>query len=288
MTIECWFAAVHAPDWLALPAADWERVVECGIAGLDIRIAQPRNGPSGAEKRLAKACHDAGLRVRVHGWVGHRGVDGNSIAGHKSGLVDGRAMGTAGHVLGAEMVGMNAERDVWRGANGRANPGALDFYRGFHEGSLSVYPTGRLQDVGFADPREHYMTADLDGDGHPDNMIPRDVAELFDLKGVMAYQSNEDTLKRKLARGRAIAGPEMRLAWWSGIGRPSPKAGVVGSYDASLKGCRERWSGIDEWVGYVGFTEPGQSMRTIEMLTKGHARHRPLVDLVRAIRGKVV
>jgi len=275
----CYFAAVHAPDWLALPAADWDRVAECGIAGIDVRISWPKGGPTKAEQGLASRVRGAGLELRCHGWVG-RSTNGIAIAGALDGFTDGWRMGAAAQSLAATFVGMNAEKDVWRGLGGKANPGALDFYRGFHEGSLKAYPTGRLQDVGFSDPREHYQTADLDGDGHPDNLIPRDVAELFDRKGVMAYQSSESTLKRKLERGRTIAGPGVPLTWWGSVGRIDRDHGVIGSYSATLKGCRERWAGIDEWVGYVGFGAIGQ-------LVQGHATHRPLVDLVRAINGKV-
>jgi hypothetical protein len=279
--VRCYFAAVYAPDWLALRAADWDAIAECGIKGVDVRISQPRAGANLAERDLAARVRLAGLDVRVHGWVGHVGVNGNSIAGGHSGRVCGEWMGQAGASLRASMVGMNAEKDVWRGNDRRANPTALDFYRGFHEGSLRVYPTGLLQDVGFADPREHYLEADQNEDGHPDNLIPRSVSELFDRKGVMAYQSNAETLKRKLARGREIAGPNVPLTWWGSVGRVDKDHGVVGSYEATLRGCRERWSGIDEWIGYVGFG-------AIKQLVEGHATHPPLVDLVRAINGKVV
>ena len=279
--LACYFAAVHAPDWLALKPAEWDAVVECGIKGIDVRIAVPRSGPTRAERDLSSRVRAAGLDLRVHGWVGHLGLNGYSIAGHHSGTLCGEWMGEAGAKTEATMVGMNAEKDVWRGPNGHANPTALDFYRGFHQGSLEAYPTGLLQDVGFSDPREHYREADLDEDGHPDNLIPRDVAELFDRKGVMAYQSSESVLKRKLARGRDIAGPGVPLTWWGSVGRIDKDHGVVGSYEATLRGCRERWSGIDEWVGYVGFGAIGQ-------VVQGHATHGPLVDLVRAINGKVV
>lgn len=287
--IRCLFAAVNAPDWLSLSAAEWDAVAECGITGIDVRISVPRHGPSKAERDLARRVREAGLEVRVHGWVGRSDAKDFSVATHRTGLEDGEAMGAAGAALGATLVGMNAEKSTWRWRDGKANPYADDFYRGFHEGSLKVYPTGRLQDVGFADPREHYdPKADLDNDGVPDALITRETAELFDRRGIMAYQSSAATVQRKLARGRAIAGPALPLSWWSGVGRPSPTEGVVGSYETTLRGCRERWSGIDEWVGYVGFTERGQKMPTIRMLLDGHETHGPLVQLVRAIRGKVV
>ena len=280
MTVSCYFAAVHAPDWVDLKAAAWEAIVECGIKGIDIRVSWPTSGTSKDERQLAKCVLKAGLEVRCHGWVG-RSVDGVAVAGFADGLRQGGWMGSAGRQLGAGFVGMNAEKDVWRGPDGKANPGALAFYKGFYEGSLMAHSEGLLQDVGFADPREHYTTADLDGDRHPDNLIPLEVSELFDRKGVMAYQSHESVLKRKLARGRAIAGPAVPLTWWGSVGRIDKQHGVVGSYHATLKGCRERWSDLDEWVGYVGFGAIGQ-------LVEGHATHPPLVDLVRAINGKVV
>lgn len=281
----CYFAAVHAPDWMGLSAAEWDAVAECGIAGIDVRISLPRHGPTKAERDLARRVKDAGLDLRVHGWVGKMGPDGYSVASYGDGVDQGEWMGNAGASMGASMVGMNSEKDAWRYSSRRANPHADDFYRGLHVGSLRVYPTGLLQDVGFADPREHYRAADLDGDGVDDRLITREVAELFDRKGAMAYQDDEPTLKGKLGRARAIAGV-LPLSWWSSIGRWS-KNGVVGDYHATLKGCRERWAGIDEWVGYVGFTERGQPVKTIDMLTKGHERHPPLVQLVRAINGKV-
>jgi hypothetical protein len=285
----CYFAAVHAPDWLALPAGDWDRVVECGIAGIDVRMSWPKVGPTGPERTLAKRVHEAGLDLRIHGWVGKSDAEGFSIATERDGIEQGGWLGRCGAELDASMVGPNSEYQVWRWRGGKANPNALGFYRGVHVGSLKAYPLGRLQDVGFRDPREHYdPRADLDKNGVPDALIPRDVAELFDLKGVMAYQSNEATLKRGLTRAREIAGPGVPMSWWSGVGRPSPTQGVVGDYHVTLKGCRERWSGISEWTGYVGFTERGQKQPTIEMLTKGHARHGPLVQLVREINGKVV
>ncbi len=286
--VRCYFAAVHAPDWLDLKVPEWDAVAECGIAGIDIRIANPHSGPSQHERKLAKLVQASGLEVRVHGWVGRSDTEGFAVANHRSGLADGEVMGSAGAELGATFVGMNAEKAVWRWRGGKANPHADDFYRGFHEGSLKAYPTGRLQDVGFADPREHYdPKADLDGDGVPDALITRETAELSDRRGVMAYQSSAVTVQRKLARGRAIAGPALPISWWGGVGRPSPTEGVVGNYQVTLEGCRERWSGIDEWVGYVGFTERGQKLPTIKMLTVGHEAHPPLVQLVRAICGKV-
>jgi hypothetical protein len=287
-TFRCYFAAVHAPDWLALPAADWDRVVECGIAGIDVRMSWPKNGPTGPERTLAKRVQEAGLDLRVHGWVGKSDAQDFSIATERDGIEQGGWLGRCGLELQASMVGPNSEYQVWRGRDGKANPNALEFYRGMHVGCLNAHPLGRLQDIGFADPREHYTKADLDGDGLPDAFIPRDVAELCDRKGVMAYPGNERVVKAKLARASDIAGPGIPLSWWGGVGRISPTIGQVGDYHVTLKGCRERWSGIGEWVGYVGFTEKGQKQPTIEMLTKGHAMHGPLVQLVREISGKVV
>lgn len=289
----CYFAAVHAPDWLGLSAAEWDAVAECGITGIDVRISVPRSGPSKAERDLARRVREAGLEVRVHGWVGKLGPEGYSVATYGDGVDQGEWMGGAGAELQATVVGMNSENHVWRykpAGNGRhfANPHADDFYRGLHVGSLRTYPTGLLQDVGYADPREHYVKADLDGDGVDDRLIVPEVAALFDIKGAMAYPGNAEVVKRKLARAREVSGPTQPLSWWGGVGRPSPTEGVVGSYETTLRGCRERWSGIDEWVGYVGFTERGQKMPTIRMLVDGHETHGPLVQLVRQICGKVV
>lgn len=280
MTFKCHFAAVHAPDWIGLKSADWDAVVECGIKGIDIRVSWPKGGPTKPELELAKRVHAAGLEVRCHGWVGRADKDDFAIATEADGIEQGGWLGDAAAELGAGMVGPNAEHHVWRGRERRANPHALDFYRGLHVGALKRHPLILLQDVGFADPREHYRPADLDGDGLPDAFIPQSVAELFDRKGVMAYQSTEAVLKRKLARGRAIAGPAVPLTWWGSVGRIDKVHGVVGDYHVTLEGCRERWSDIDEWVGYVGFGAIGQ-------LVTGHAAHPPLIDLVRAINRKV-
>lgn len=281
-TLRYYLAAVHAPDWLALGSHDLARVFGCGLLGIDIRVARPDLGPSPDERRLAELVHGAGLEVRCHAWVGVRAADGTSAARARHGAVLGKALGTWATMLGAQMASGNFERDVWRGPNGGANPDAVEFVDQYITAFYDENRTAWLADLGFADPSEHYRAADLDGDGDLDNELPARVVTRFARRGIMAYQGDPGVVRRKLERGRKVAGPTMALSWWSSVGRKDPRTGeVVGRASTTLRGCAERWAGIDEWVGYVGFGAASQ-------LVQGNSEHPALVALVGEMSGRAV
>jgi len=277
-------AAVHAPDWTALGPRIGE-VLRCGIAGVDIRIARPDLGPTWQERKLAELVHGAGLEVRCHAWAGVRAADGTSAAREEHGAVQGRQLATWARMLGAQLASGNCERDVWRGRIARtdahhapiawhANPYAVDFIDAYVSAFYAENVTAWLGDLGFADPSEHYLPSDDDADGDDDRELPEHVVMRFRRRGIMAYQADPVVVKRKLERGRKVAGEGVALSWWSSVGRQDPKTSeVVGRASTTRQGVRERWAGIDEWVGYVGFGAAPQ-------LLEGNANHLPLVALV--------
>lgn len=268
----CYFAAVHAPDWLKL-GARLDSVFACGISGVDVRIASPLR-PSRDEHELVRLVLAAGLEARIHAWAGVRAADGTSKATAADGDRQGRGLAASAAAFGVTALASgNFERDVWRGPGRFANPHAVDFIEAFALGARAENPSCALGDLGFADPDEHYADADLDHDGDLDDELPEHVVMHFARRGVMAYQSDAAGVRKKLAKGRAVAAPGQPVSWWGSVGRLDPKAGVVGNPAVTRAICSERVSGIDEWVGYVGFGAIGQ-------LLDGHAKHTPLVNLV--------
>jgi len=269
----CYFAAVHAPDWLKL-GARLDSVFACGISGVDVRIESLKRGPSKDERELVRLVAAAGLAPRIHTWAGVRAPDGTSKATTAEGAKQGDRLAHIAKSLGVtDLASGNFERDVWRGPGRYANPQAVDFIESFAGYFRAANPECALGDLGFADPDEHYVDADLDKDGDLDDELPEHVVMQFARRGVMAYQSDAASVRKKLAKGRAVAAPDQPLSWWGSVGRLDPKLGVVGNPAVTRAICSERVSGIDEWVGYVGFGAIGQ-------LLDGHAKHTPLVNLV--------
>lgn len=265
-----YIAAVHAPDWLAL-GLKLDRVFACGIAGVDVRIARLDYGPTKAERELARVVSEARLEVRCHAWVGHRSGDVAAVDA-AMGKRDGHIAGAQCAGLGAKSFGANAERDVWRGPNGRAHPGAVDYLDAFADYFHEANHLADLDYLGFADPAWHYRAADLDGDGVPDNVIPLHVRAEFVRVGVMAYQTRLEDVRKTIARALR-RWPEhaesQDVVPWLGVGRLDGDGFMVGSAEASAVVARE----CGEATFYVGFGAIGQ-------LLDGHARHPPLVALV--------
>ena len=275
MTPRLYIAAVHAPDWLAL-GLRLDRVLECGISGVDVRIGRLDYGPTKAELELARVVSEAGLEVRCHSWVGHRSGDVAAVDADL-GKRDGHIAGAQCAAIGATSFGANAERDVWRGPGGKAHPGAVDYLDSF---AVYFHEANHLADldyVGFADPAWHYKSADLDGDGVPDNVIPLHTQAEFVRVGVMAYQTSLPDVRKTIARARK-RWPEHAesadIVPWLGVGRLDGDGHMVGSAEASAAVARE----CGEATFYVGFGAVGQ-------LLVGHPRHPPLVALVPHILG---
>ena len=248
------------------------------MSAIDVRVGNLSAGATQAERELARIATECGLDVRCHSWVGSRGSDGTSNADIVQGIAQARRAATVAEVLGASAFGVNAERDVWRGRNGAAHPGAVDFLDAFADTFFEVNRGSHLDYVGFADPREHYRAGDEDADGDLDTELPEHLRLRFHRVGVMAYQSTTAHIQRKLARA-AERWPEHaeahRLAPWLGVGRIDEAGVVVGSAEASRTVIAERKAG----VFYVGFGAIGQ-------LVEGHSRHLAVVDLVRSMRSR--
>lgn len=278
------FAAVNATDWLKKGLA-LDKVLSCGISAVDIRVANPAAGPSKDEIELSRIVSEAGITVRCHGWAGVRGSDGSSKATAVDGTRQGRELARCAQRLGVtDLASGNFERDVWRGPVARknsdgvptgwyANPAAVDYIHSYISAFYELNRECSLGDLGFSDPDEHYIDADLDKDGDIDDEIPRDLVERFKRRGIMAYQNDAASVKKKLAGGRAVAGP-VPLSWWGSVGRVAADGAVVGSAAVTQSVCRERASGIDEWVGYVGFG-------AIQQLLVGNPKHMALTLLVK-------
>ena len=277
-TTKCLFAAVHAPDWIGLGTQKLDKVFRCGIVGVDVRIASIAHGPTKDEIDLVRRVLDAGLSARIHTWAGVRlGTDGPSKATASDGTRQGKLLADMTRALKVtSLASGNFERDVWRGPGRYANPKAVDFIEAYIDAFRASSPGCALGDLGFADPDEHYVDADLDKDGDVDDELPEHVVMQFARRGIMAYQSDAASVRNKLAKGRAVAAEGQPLSWWGSVGRVDPKAGVVGSFAVTQELCIAQPSGIDEWVGYVGFGSIGQ-------LLDGHAKHPPLVALVRTL-----
>lgn len=273
-TPRLYLAAVHAPDWLGL-GARLALALRAGFAGVDVRVANLARGPSKAERELAEQAASCGLDVRCHSWVGYRSGDVAAVT-PALGRRDGDLAAAACVALGASSFGANAERDVWRGPNGTACPGAVDYLNEQAERFLAAAPRARQIDyVGFADPAHHYREIDADGDGDIDTEIPEYQRIIYSRVGVMAYQSTEADLRKTLNRA-VKRWPEhaaaKRIVPWFGVGRlDAGKA--VGNAIASCKLARE----FGEATFYVGFGAIGQ-------LLDGNPQHESLVSLAKSLR----
>lgn len=281
--IDQWIAAVVASDWMSLPKEDLDRVLALeGLTGIDVRLARI-DRPSPFERDLCARVLAAGKRLRVHGWTGVRGDDGNSKATYVDGLRQGKQLATSALALGAEAAGPNSERDVYRGPNGYANPRAANVVEGLADGIREVSPELVRIDVGLAMAAWHYKRADLDKDGDIDTDIPASVVGKYDRKGVMAYQVDDSPtivedaeLRVALDRARKVWPAPMPLSVWLGVGRKDESGRVWGDYAAAREVIADRHAGIDEVVWYPGFGAIGQ-------LLVGHPRHPSLAEIIPSI-----
>jgi len=272
-------AAVHAEDWLKLGAEKLEQVFTCGIYGIDIRVALPARGPSKSELALAKAAHARGLGVRCHAWAGVRSATTDiSVADAASGKIQGTELAVCADLLDVtDLASGNFERDVWRGPNRMANPKAVDFIDAYIDAFLVKNRACNIGDLGFADPDVHYVDADLDHDGDNDDELPEWLVQQFFRRGIMAYQSAESDIRKKLEEGRKVSGGRP-LSWWGSVGRiDKATQKPVGSAAATRAILASPPKGVDEWVAYVGFGAIGQ-------LLDGNPRHPSLASIVRQMK----
>lgn len=267
-----YLAAVHAPDWLALDRR-LAKVLAAGFAGVDVRIASLANGPTKAERDLARIVLGAGLDLRCHSWVGHRSGDTAAVSS-ALGAADGKLAAAACTELCASAFGANAERDVWRGPNGTAHPKAVDYLDEFASAFCAETREPSLDYVGFAVPAYHYRSVDADHDGDVDTEIPEHTRLSFRRVGVMAYQSTLGAVRATIERARK-RWPEHTAAKaivpWLGVGRlDAGKA--VGNAEASMSVARE----CGEACFYVGFGAIGQVL-------DGNPQHPSLASLAREL-----
>lgn len=265
------FAAVNAADWLNNPVA-LDAALRAADA-IDVRAS----GVSrwiGPERELCKAVVAAGLELRIHAWVGRRGPTGSSIVTADDGERQGKQLAELASQVGAARVGVNAERDVWRGPErpsnpGRhfAHPGAVEFLdalcSSFYEHNRAAF----LDYLGFAVPAWHFSrTASSD--------IPAELQRRFGRVCVMAYQSTVPAIMQTLDRAEGLwrLHSPHQVEPWVGVGRVGTD-GQVGSESAS----RWAWDRYGRITFYVGFGAIGQ-------LVEGHAGHRPLVALAEDFR----
>lgn len=280
-----WIAAVDASAWLELSSTELGRVLALpDLAGIDVRLAKASR-PSEYERELAAKVLAAGKRLRVHTWTGVRdGADGPSKATYRDGVAQGEALARAALDLGAEGAGSNAERDVWRGPKGCANPKATDFLDGIADGAGTVCAERaqalELIEVGLAAPAWHYKRADLDRDGDIDTTISADTRGRYGRKAVMAYQVDDSPkivedaeLRGALDRARKVWPAPIPMSVWLGVGRVDDHGRVWGDYAAARAIIADRHAGIDEVVWYDGFGAIGQVLI-------GHPRYPALVEVI--------
>lgn len=288
MAITQFVAAVVASQWVLELGKELDQVLALpGLAGIDVRLAR-LGKVSEYERALAARVLAAGKRLRVHTWTGVRdGADGPSKATYRDGLAQGEQLARAALDLGAEAAGSNAERDVWRGPKGFANPKAVDFLDGIADGAGRVSAERSqplsLIEVGLAVPAWHYKSADLDRDGDVDTKIPSETRDRYARKGVMAYQVDDSPslvedaeLRVALDRARKVWPAPMPMTAWFGVGRVDDHGRVWGDYAAALAVLADRHAGIDEVCWYTGFGAIGQ-------VIEGHDRHPALVEIIPAI-----
>lgn len=279
-------------------------LVEAGVNGLDLRLP---SGTSGREwdalVDLAQWTWESGATVTVHSWEGR--FDGTRatadraegrkdalavvrrikalqravlerwlgdlparIAGRPP-LFDPAQLESLAHV---EAYRGNFERDLWRGADGFANPSADDYLDEFYLVFYEELRTCAADYLGFGNPDVHYKDSDIDRDGHQDDTIPEDLPNRVRRVALMVYQSTESDMMTVIERNLAPWG-ELDFAIFVGVGRLDAKQGQVGNLKALIGVLRRRLSRLVEVVFYVGFGAEGQ-------LLVGHAGYPALVQAV--------
>ncbi len=276
--IPLWVAIVRPNVALEVMGDDGlAKLLASPIAGLDLRLPESYPGPRsewwrGCE-RLAVEAVEAGKPYRCHAWVGKRGPGGNSVAdareGERDALAVAEMLGRLSIASGSceEAFGTNAERDVWAGPDGFANPSAVEFNDSFAGAYYEARRASHLDYLGFSDPDFFYRDRDADGDGRSDDELPDWVARRYRRPVVMAYQQAEAQLRKKLERAFRVWGAtHERMGTYLPCGRLDAKVGQVGDERAIKALLRSPPPYLEDATLYVGIGAEGQ-------LVHGHAGH---------------
>lgn len=257
-------AIVNAAQWKRdlSPSDQWE-FFTCGLDGVDIRWANPPQGPSKAESDLAELAFDAGLFVRAHGWTGRTDLKPSKVDG-KEGRRSGFEIGKHAEKHGICMFSGNHEKGVWWGGDKNANPGANAFITEFAAALLvnNVAPG----ELGYSDPSWHY----------PGAKIEENSKRYYARKHAMAYQGTFKSISSSLSRARKVWETHPITAWL-GVGRIDGTGNPVGNYDASKLVALERPSDIDQICFYFGNGSSGQALR-------GNPKHKSIRELIHEIK----
>lgn len=282
MTTKVWTAIVNPVAVAAALGKKDKSFMKCGIAGINLRLpTSPSDSDAwAATRRLISTALECGIKYSVHSWVGSRNSEGISTADERQATLDAVSVAYMIHQLRKEVgasprgYGINAERDVWRGPGGRANPLANAYLRRF--GTLfSKLETGsELEYMGFADPDVHYTDSDVDHDGQQDDEIAEHVKALFGRVHVMAYQSKEAEIRTVIKRATTVWRAQ-EIGVFVGCGRIDKQLGTVGNESATKALALD--NNIRELTYYVGNDAEKQ-------LLVGHSGHASIYDIVSSMR----
>lgn len=271
-----WLAIVEPrQSWLALAPQYRDDLARCGIVGISVRAGRPGWVDCAAD------AHNRGLRVHIEAWCSEQdGIPGVTAAdGALTGQRFARWMDEArADGIPVEAARVNAEAEVWRGVAGKENPDAVAYLDALAD-EYHAAEVGALQYLGFASPGWHY----------PGAVIPAHHRSRYqDLPSAprlwaMAYQSDEDAIRKTLARAQR-SWPGVALGAYAGVGRIDGRGRVVGSELAWRAICAEPPDGLEAVTWYVGLDQAGGGLSNprnpSSMLMQGHSRHAPLVRLI--------
>lgn len=283
--IEHWISIVEPRhSWLRLSASERAQILDCGITGISVRAGRP------GDEEVAREVLASGLRLSIEQWSTASPPTSERIS-REDGRRAGERIASAARRLNADSYRINAEHEIWRyhpsaRTKAKANPYAdeyLDELVRAAEAQLAdldhkPYP----EYLGFAAPSEHYPTRDEDGDGHPDNTIPRYVRDQHLGVWRMAYQSSEAVIRRSLDRARK-QWPDHWLGAYASPGRLGVKGEVIGNADAWRAIIADRHAGLAAVTWYVGLDQRAPAQDPWEMLIRGNRKQPPLVDLIREL-----
>lgn len=269
-----WIAIVEPETtWKPLTANERQKVLNCGIAGIDVRLRP------GAED-VVRDCVAAGLPWRAHSWEGGRdatnlpaNVDTKEAAKDATAVLARIRQIEINTNSSCDLYGLNAERDWWK-QNALAVDALREFERTFTLGVARLNMEALLGYLGFVDSVWHYGRKDWDGDGDLDTKVPRDLQRRFARVQSMAYQDTFAGIQSTLLRARN-EWPDALISAWVSIGAMRPDGSLIGQPAAIERIAAERVAGIDEITHYVGLPESWR-----RMLVKGNAKVAPLVERV--------
>lgn len=260
-----------------------EEFMKCGIEGINLRLPKSVSQIDYWESlcRLAVTAIEAGIKYSVHSWVGSRHRDGHSESNQLTAIPDAVNVAHMIYELKMEVgfapfrYGCNAERDVWRGTDGHANPAANRYMKQFASLLKDLETGSDVEYLGFADPDVHYVDSDLDNDGQNDDELAPDTRAEFSQCQVMAYQSSLQQITSVIDRA-AAAWPEHDLGVFVGCGRVDKVHGVIGNELASKHIILNPPPRLRELTFYVGNDAEKQ-------LLVGNKTHASIYDIVTSL-----